>query len=377
MALATLVQFGPGLQFYRGAWNQLRAGSSNMDTLVALGSTTAFVYSVWALFSGTGAHLYFMEAAAIITLVSAGHWAEARVGAKASSALQQLLQLAPATAWRRRADATQEQVPVAHLQTGDVVVLKPGDRVPVDGRVTEGASTVDESMLTGESLPVEKAGGAFLYAGTTNLTGQLVLSVTETGDDTALGHIIEAVQRAQSSRADIQRLGDKVSNVFVPIVVVVALGTALWWGLWPEQARRVHQALGNHLWLTHPPSSALAAAVIGAAAVLIIACPCAMGLATPAAIMAAANVASRRGILIRDGVALEKAGRVTTILFDKTGTLTTGRPEVAATYALNRADSEQSLLTLAAGLAQPSNHPLSQAVARLAAGSISWSHWHE
>src|SRR5262245_55233865 len=301
-ALACVVQFGPGLQFYRGAWNQLRVGSSNMDTLVALGSTTAFVYSVWALLSGTGTHVYFMEAAAIITLVSAGHWIEARVGAKASSALQQLLQLAPASAWRLRPDGTQEQVPVAHLQAGDSVLLKPGDRVPVDGRVVEGASTVDESMLTGESLPVEKAVGASLYAGTANLTGRVVLSVTGTGDDTALGHIIEAVQRAQSSRAEIQRLGDKVSNVFVPIVVLIALGSAFWWGVWPEQARQVHHALGQFLWQTHPPASAAAAAVIGAAAVLIIACPCAMGLATPAAIMAAANVASRRGILIRDGV---------------------------------------------------------------------------
>ncbi|HXJ57494.1 MAG TPA: cation-translocating P-type ATPase, partial [Verrucomicrobiae bacterium] len=376
-ALATVVQFGPGLQFYRGAWNQLRVGSSNMDTLVALGSTTAFVYSVWALFSGIGTHLYFMEAAAIITLVSAGHWIEARVGAKASSALQQLLQLAPASAWRLRSDGTQEQVPVAHLQTDDSVLLKPGDRVPVDGRVIEGASTVDESMLTGESLPAEKAVAASLYAGTANLTGRVILRVTGTGDDTALGHIIEAVQRAQSSRAEIQRLGDKVSSVFVPIVVLIALGTAFWWGAWPEQARQVHHALGQYLWATHPPASAAAAAVIGAAAVLIIACPCAMGLATPAAIMAAANVASRRGILIRDGVALEKAGRVNTILFDKTGTLTTGRPDVAATCLLDATADEASVMAVAASLARPSNHPLSQAVARVASGPMSWDQWQE
>jgi Cu+-exporting ATPase len=384
--LAAVVQFGPGLQFYRGAWNQLRVGSSNMDTLVALGSTTAFVYSVWTLFSGAtpDTHLYFMEAAAIIALISAGHFMEARVGAKASSALHALLQLAPTTARRRAQDGTEAEVPIAQLRAGELVILKPGDRIPVDGRVSEGASTVDESMLTGESLPVEKSPGAELFAGTSNLTGQLVLTVTGTGEDTALAHIIEAVRRAQTSRAEIQRLGDRVSNVFVPVVVLIALGTALWWGLWPTQAHQVNQWLGGYLWAAHPPTSPLAAAVVGAASVLIIACPCAMGLATPAAIMAGANAAARRGILIRDGVALEKAGQVTSLLFDKTGTLTTGRPEVVETKTIvplpttsASTSSELSLLSLAAALARPSNHPLSRAVAQLDATQLQWSQWRE
>ena len=367
-ALAATVQFGPGRHFYRGAWNQLKIGSSNMDTLVALGSTTAFVYSLWALLSGTGGHLYFMEAAAIISLISAGHWMEARVSARASSSLKALMHLAPETASLRSSDGSERQVPVAELQPGDVVVLKPGDRVPTDGEAIEGHSVTDESMLTGESMPVEKAPASKLYAGTVNQTGHLVIRVTSVGEDTALARIVAAVQRAQSSRAAIQRLGDRVSSVFVPLVVLVAAAAALWWGLLPEQAHHASQWLSQYLWTTHPPPTPLAAAAITAAAVLIIACPCAMGLATPAAIMAAANVAARRGILIRDGVALEKAGDVTAIAFDKTGTLTEGRPKVVAsqffTTQLSGLD-ETRVAALAGSLASMSNHPLSKAVSEI------------
>jgi Cu+-exporting ATPase len=393
--LAGIVQIFAGAQFYRGAWNQLKIGSSNMDTLVALGSTTAFGYSVWALFSGYRGDLYFMEAASIITLISVGHWVESRVSVRASDALRQLLNLAPQTARRivirssRHEEAptfdqslltsavTEQEVPVAELQIGDLIALRPGDRVPTDGKVVEGHSTMDEAMLTGESAPVDKAPGSDLYAGTVNLNGRLVTRVTATGEETALAHIIASVQRAQTSRANIQRLGDRVSNVFVPIIVSIALAAALWWGLAPESATRVHGWLGQFLWHTHLPILPLAKPFIIAAAVLIIACPCAMGLATPAAIMAGSNAAARRGILVRDGVALEKAGQITAVIFDKTGTLTFGKPEVAAIGTPSTSSARFDIvavradlvlgapIALAAALARHSTHPISQAIARL------------
>jgi len=421
-ALAGAVQILAGAQFYRGAWRQLIAGNSNMDTLVALGSTTAFGFSTWALLSGHGGHLYFMEAAAIITLISLGHWFEARVSVRASAALKSLLQLTPQTARKLGAPSTasarsqtafnpltfnpkreaqyteavldaplpalETEVPVAALKAGDRIVLRPGDRVPVDGQVVAGNSAVDEAMLTGESAPVDKTSGSELYAGTVNLNGRLVMRVTATGTGTALAHIIAAVQRAQTSRANIQRLGDRVSNVFVPVVVLVALAAGLWWGFAPDAAGQVHAWLGKFLWLAHPPVGAAAGFLI-AAAVLIIACPCAMGLATPAAIMASANAAAARGILIRDGVALEKAGTVTAVVFDKTGTLTVGKPEVAAIGARSsssapftfcrRAELElrASIPGVAAALARHSTHPISQAIAKLSTEEIQLNNWQE
>ena len=411
--LAGVVQVICGAQFYRGAWRQLKIGSSNMDTLVALGSTTAFGYSTWALLTGAGGHLYFMEAAAIITLISVGHWIEARVSEHASSALKSLLQLAPQTARRIGTPASspasstssfdlfsakfapttstqhlETEIPVAELKLNDLVALRPGDRVPVDGVVVEGDSAVDEAMLTGEAKPVDKSADAKLYAGTANLNGRLVMRVTATGDATALAHIIAAVQRAQTSRADIQRLGDRVSNVFVPIVVTVALAAGLWWGFAPASAMAVHSWLATFLWSAHPPAG-IAAGFIIAAAVLIIACPCAMGLATPAAIMASANAAAKRGFLIRDGVALEKAGTITAVVFDKTGTLTVGKPEVAAVGAPVagaahfeaielRADLENGApAALAASLARDSTHPISRAIAKLSPERIRISDWQE
>jgi Cu+-exporting ATPase len=408
--LAGTVQIFAGAKFYRGAWNQLKIGNSNMDTLVALGSTTAFGYSAWALLGGVGGHLYFMEAAAIITLISFGHWLEARVSARASGALKQLLQLAPQTARRvavphggisprhsiemRRltSAATEEkEVPVSELQIGDLVALRPGDRVPVDGVVAEGDSAVDEAMLTGESVPVDKKTGGELYAGTVNLNGRLVMRVTATGESTALAHIIAAVQRAQTSRTDIQRLGDRVSSVFVPVVVAIAVVAALWWGFMPESAGRIHDALAPFLWHVMSPIGPAAGFII-AAAVLIVACPCAMGLATPAAIMASANAAARRGILIRDGVALEKAGKITAVIFDKTGTLTIGKPEVAKVWQsrtgfqpVSNSNSEIKsetgvtpvLRSIAAALARNSTHPISQAIAKIASEEIPISNWQE
>jgi Cu+-exporting ATPase len=403
-ALTGVVQVLAGAQFYSGAWRQLRVGSSNMDTLVALGSTTAFGYSAWALLSGQGGHLYFMEAAAIITLISVGHWFEARVSVRASAALKSLLQLAPRTARRIGAPesdsarwtahskdagsetvapspgATEIEVPVAQLIIGDLIALRPGDHVPVDGLVVEGASAVDEAMLTGESLPVDKSANSELYTGTVNLNGRLVMRVTATGESTALAHIIAAVQRAQTSRANIQRLGDRVSNVFVPLVVLFALAAGLWWGLATDSANQTHTWLGQFLWPAHPPIG-VAAGFIIAAAVLIIACPCAMGLATPAAIMASANAAAARGILIRDGVALEKAGGVTAVVFDKTGTLTRGKPEVAKFLATDdeaeRRSPTRRVASVAAALARHSTHPISQAIARLSSEAIQLSGWQE
>src|SRR5665213_1660767 len=346
-----------------------------MDTLVALGSTTAFGYSAWALLSGAGGHVYFMEAAAIISLISAGHWLEARVSDKAGGALKSLLHLAPQKARRIenpesriQNPASQQfnlktlsfskpeienEVPVSALKINDRIALRPGDRVPVDGVVLEGDSAVDEAMLTGESVPVDKKSGSELFAGTVNLNGRLVMRVTATGESTALAHIIAAVQRAQTSRADIQRLGDRISNVFVPVIIGIALAAGIFWA--------VH-------------SGAEKAFVI-AAGVLIVACPCAMGLATPAAIMAAAKAAARRGILIRDGVALEKAGKITAVIFDKTGTLTLGKPEVAAENEFGIHNSEFKIL--AAALARNSTHPISQAIAKISAEKIELSDWQE
>ncbi|HXE42512.1 MAG TPA: heavy metal translocating P-type ATPase, partial [Candidatus Baltobacteraceae bacterium] len=318
----------------------------------------------------------------IITLISAGHFIEARVSEKASGALKSLMELAPQTARKlsirgtgresapikfdiRRSSfeinpsgstsaASEEiEVPVSQLQIGDRIILRPGDRIPVDGAVVEGESAIDESSLTGESIPVEKKSGGELFAGTVNLNGRLIMRVTATGEETALAHIIAAMQRAQSSRADIQRLGDRVSNVFVPIIVVIAIAAGIFWGI----------------------HSGAEKAFVIAAGVLIIACPCAMGLATPAAIMAGTNAASRKGILIRDGVALEKAGKISSIIFDKTGTLTMGRPEVAAISEFGSQRSDVRIL--AASLAHSSTHPISQMIAKLSAEKIDLKDWKE
>ncbi|HYG23138.1 MAG TPA: cation-translocating P-type ATPase [Verrucomicrobiae bacterium] len=372
--LASLVQVLAGAQFYRGAWNQLKVGRSNMDTLVALGSTTAYAYSTWALVTGRGGHVYFMESAAIITLISLGHWMESRVSLKASGALRQLLNLVPQTARRLEADNSETEVPASMLHVDDRIVLRPGDRVPTDAAVLEGESAVDESMLTGESIPVDKKPESALFAGTVNANGRLVARVTATGDATAVAHIIAAVQRAQTSRAGIQRLGDRVSSVFVPIVVGIAVIAALWWGLAPQSALHAHQAVAPYLWPATIPDGRTAAAFIIAAAVLIIACPCAMGLATPTAIMAGSNAAAQRGILVRDGVALEKAGTVTGVVFDKTGTLTLGKPDVAKVLELR---GDLDVKTFAASLARNSNHPISQALAKIAEGQTLVSRWRE
>ena len=349
------VQVIAGARFYKGAWQQLKIGHSNMDTLVSLGSTAAFGFSVYSLFTGMH-HLYFMEAGAILTLISLGHFLEARASEKAAVAVKSLLNLAPETACRLKADGSQETVSVNDLQIGDFVKISPGDRIPTDGVVENGDSVVDESMLTGESLPVEKTHGTRLYAGTVNLDGALSVQVTAIGSATALARIIQRVEHAQTSRAGIERMADRVSSVFVPVVILIAIGTLLGWGLfgadWP-------------------------AGIIHAVGVLIVACPCAMGLATPAAIMAGTNAAARRGILIRDGVALEKCGNLTDVLFDKTGTLTVGKPMVFRVDVLAGAPGEFESLVLS--LASRSKHPFSRALADYfsEASPVELSDWSE
>jgi Cu+-exporting ATPase len=351
-ALATPVQIFCGWRFYRGAWLQAKSGGSNMDTLVALGSTTAYAFSLYQVLRGAPGHLYFMDAAAIITLISVGHWMEAKVSVHAEQTLKALLRLAPDTA-RQIIDGAEREVAVSALHPDDLVALRPGDHIPTDGEVVEGESAVDESMLTGESAPIEKRKDAKLYAGSVNSDGRIVMRVTALGEQTALAKIIEVVQRAQNSRAKIQKLGDRVSAIFVPIVVLIAIATAIGW------------------FVTSPDARA-EAVLIHAAAVLIIACPCAMGLATPIAIMAGANAAAKHGILIRDGEALEKSGAIDTILFDKTGTLTEGRMTLAAFEA--RADNAK---TLTASVASASRHPLSLALAELSSERLRLELWQE
>jgi len=351
------VQILCGARFYRGAWQQLKIGQSNMDTLVSLGSSAAFLASTYGLFFPSMIrHPYFMEAAAIITLISVGHWLESMASSHAARAVRQLLTLAPTTARRLREDKTEEEVPVATLCPGNQVVLRPGDRIPVDGVVSEGTSAVDESMLTGESIPVEKTPGSLLYTGTANTNGRLVCLVQTTGEETSLAQIISVVEHAQTSRAQIQRLADRVSSVFVPFVIAVAVITLLAWGL------------GWNLWEK---------GFISAVSVLIVACPCAMGLATPAAIMAGTNAGAKRGILIRDGVALEKTGHMTAILFDKTGTLTEGKPQVQEPPSYF--GDQSNILSLVKAMAAPSRHPLSQALAAYAenAASVIVEDWKE
>jgi Cu+-exporting ATPase len=368
--MALPVQVVCGSRFYLGAWNQIKVGTSSMDTLVALGSTTAFGFSLYILLGNGSGHVYFMESAAIITFISVGHWLEAIASSKATASLRALLELAPPQAVLLKQNGMEAVVDATRLRVGDRVLIRAGSRIPADGVVINGASAVDESMLTGEALPVAKQAGAPLYGGTINGTGRLVMRTARTGQETALAQIIQAVQQAQGSRAGIQRLADRVSNIFVPLVVLVAAGTALFWGLAYDMAIGWHSWLLHGLGQAHIPSSPAAAAAVHAASVLIVACPCALGLATPAAIMAAANAASKRGILIRDGIALEKSGRISAVVFDKTGTLTLGRPEVTAIIDLrNKQEHGAALIDIAASLARSSSHPLAVAIVAKAAAS--------
>ncbi len=371
-----------GRRFFQGAWNQLRVGGANMDTLVSLGVTAAMGYSVPALFANLPGHKFFTETVTLLAFVGTGHYLEHRMSVKAGSALRALLGLVPQTATRLELSGNETPVPLADLALEDRIVLRPGDRIPVDALVVDGTSAVDESMLTGESMPVEKSPGQPLFAGTSNRNGRLVASVTATGEGTALSRIADVIRRAQSTRASVQRLADRISAIFVPIVVGIAVAAALWWILAPDSAAAAHALAERWLWHSHLPASKFAAAAVVACAVLVIACPCAMGLATPAALMAGVNNAARRGILVRDAAVLETCGTIDTLLFDKTGTLTLGHPTVVASATFVPSQPEAQPMTaeisdLAAALARRSAHPLSTAIAQVAPGDTPVSDWTE
>ncbi|MEO3432327.1 heavy metal translocating P-type ATPase [Inquilinus sp. CAU 1745] len=341
-ALATPVQFWLGWRFYKAAWKAVRAGTGNMDLLVALGTSAAWGLSVYLLLTahfGTMPHLYFEASAVLITFVLLGKWLEGRAKGQTTAAIRALMGLRPDKASVRR-DGAEIEVPVAQVRVGDVVVVRPGERIPVDGRVVEGASSVDESMLTGEPLPVEKALGHKVTGGSINVDGLLAVETTAVGTETMLSKIVRLVEGAQASKAPIQRTVDQVSAIFVPIVLVVALATfGVWWGVTGD----------------------IEAAIITAVSVLVIACPCALGLATPTAIMVGTGAAARHGILIKDAEALERAHAVTAVAFDKTGTLTEGKPRVTDIVPALGV-GEDDLLRIAATLQSGSEHPLARAV---------------
>jgi len=342
LALATPVQFWLGARFYRAGWKAVRAGAGNMDLLVALGTSAAYALSVWTLLRGgdRAAHLYFESSAVVITLVLLGKWLEGRAKGQAVAAIRALQSLQATHALVRRGGADVE-VALGALRVGDTIVVRPGERVPADGRVLEGSSHVDASLLTGESLPVAVAPGDRVGAGAVNGEGSLLLEASAVGADSMLSRIIRMVEDAQAAKAPIQRLVDRVSAVFVPVVLLISLLTLLGWGL----------ATGD--WQ---------GALLNAVAVQVIACPCALGLATPTGIMVGTGSAARHGILIKDAAALETAHALRVVAFDKTGTLTEGRPQV---LAVEGADPRR-VLALAWAVQQYSEHPLAHAVAAAA-----------
>ncbi len=352
LLLATPVQFWLGWRFYRAGWAAARAGSGNMDLLVALGTSAAYGLSLWQLFEGLASggqgmtHLYFEASAAVITLVLLGKWLEGRAKRQAGDAIRALGRLRPETARVRRADGTETEVPADAVRPGDLLVIRPGERIPADSVVREGRSHADESLLTGESLPVSKEPGAPLVGGAMNGDGLLLAEATASAAEGTLSRIVRLVEGAQAAKAPVQRLVDRVAAVFVPAVIGVAALTFLGWWLGMGDAQ---------------------AGILNAVAVLVIACPCALGLATPTAIMAGTGVAAQAGILIRDAEALEVAHRVGVVAFDKTGTLTEGRPRMVASLPAPETDP-LDLLRFAASVQAGSEHPLARAVLAAAAG---------
>ncbi|WP_372770977.1 heavy metal translocating P-type ATPase [Pseudoalteromonas sp.] len=341
-ALATPIQFYFGARFYRAGWGALKAGAGNMDLLVAIGTSAAYGLSLylWWTFSGEHGqpHLYFESSSAVLSLVLLGKYLELRAKRRTTSALKALENLKPimATVWRNN---IWQSIPVAQVQSGERVTIKPGERVPVDGEVLKGQSQIDEALISGESVPVYKTVSDKVTGGSVNLDGILEVTATSVGAESTLAQIIRLVEHAQGAKAPVQALVDKVSAIFVPIVLVVSLITLLSWGL------------GSGDWTN---------GILNAVAVLVIACPCALGLATPAAIMAGTGTAARFGILVKDARAMERATSIDMVIFDKTGTLTLGKPELSEMYAFN--SSEQDALQLAASLQQYSEHPLAQAI---------------
>ncbi len=346
-ALATPVQFWLGARFYKAGWKALKARTGNMDLLVALGTSAGYGLSVYHLLAGTSSHgaqpLYFEASAVIITLILMGKWLEARAKRQTTEAIRALQALRPATARVRQAHGDVE-LPIGQVRVGDVVLVRPGEQIPVDGELLEGRTHADESMITGESLPVAKNPGDRLTGGAVNGEGNIAITTVAVGAESALARIIRLVEDAQARKAPIQRIVDRVSAVFVPVVIGIALLTLLGWGVFTGDWNQ---------------------AILNAVAVLVIACPCALGLATPTAIMAGTGVAARAGILFKDAEALETARKVTIVAFDKTGTLTQGRPLLAEVVSTDGSASD--LLALAAALQAGSEHPLAKAVLAVAA----------
>lgn len=350
--LTTPVQFWAGKQFLTGAWGAARHGSADMNTLIAVGTLSAYIYSSVVTFfpsffhhSGLKAEIYFDSAAMIIALILLGRLLEARAKGQTSEAIRKLIGLAPKTA-RVIRDKQELDIPVEEVRKGDLIVVRPGEKIPVDGRIKEGHSAVDESMLTGESLPVDKNPGDEVIGATLNKSGSFVFETTRVGEETALAQIIRLVEQAQGSKAPIQRLADQVAGVFVPIVMGIALLTFIIWYFWG-------------------PPPALTFALLNFVAVMIIACPCALGLATPTAIMVGTGKGAENGILIKGGESLESIHKLTTIVFDKTGTLTKGELTVTDIVSLEKIDTTK-VLTLAASVERNSEHPLGEAVVRKA-----------
>ncbi|HUU08641.1 MAG TPA: heavy metal translocating P-type ATPase [Dehalococcoidales bacterium] len=351
-ALATPVQFWAGWRFYRGAWGALKHRTADMNTLIAVGTSAAYFYSMLAvlfprLFTAGGleAHLYFDTSAMIITLILLGRFFEARAKGQTSEAIKKLIGMQPKTALVIR-NGEEAEIPIEDVQVGDLIVVRPGERVPVDGIVRRGHSTIDESMITGESIPVEKKTGDEIIGATINKTGSFRFEATKVGKDTTLARIIRLVEEAQGSKAPIQRLADIIASYFVPTVIGIATVTFI-------------------IWYLVGPAPSLTFALLNFIAVLIIACPCALGLATPTAIMVGTGKGAEYGILIRDAEALERSHQINTVLLDKTGTLTQGEPEVTDIVAATSI-SQEEVLKLAASAERGSEHPLGEAIVRAA-----------
>ena len=344
MALAPPVQFWSGWQFYRGSYHALKSGGANMDVLVALGTSVAYFYSVVAVLQGWH-ELYFESSAIIITLILLGKYLEAVAKGRTSEAIKKLIGLQPKTA-RVIRDGQEVDIPIQEVLVGERILVRPGEKIPVDGKILEGFSTVDESMLTGESIPVEKGPGSEVVGASVNKQGSFTFEATKVGKDTALAQIIRMVEAAQGSKAPIQRLADQVSGVFVPVVVVIAVLTFAGWYL---------------------AGASVTDALIHMTAVLVIACPCALGLATPTAIMVGTGVGAERGILIKGGEHLERAGKVNTIVLDKTGTITKGEPSLTNITVMAPFAETEVLRSVASG-EKKSEHPLGEAIVQEAVG---------
>jgi P-type Cu+ transporter len=342
--LATVVVFFFGWRFHRMAWMQARKMRTNMDTLVSLGSLTAYFFSLWAV----SRHMesYFETSALIITFILLGKYFEARSTSRAGEAMRKLLELGAKKARIIRADGSEQEVNIAEVSVGEIILVKPGEKIPLDGEVVDGNSNVDESMLTGESMPVEKSAGSIVFGATMNQDGILKIKITQTGSQTVLAQIVKVIEEAQAGKAPIQRLADRISGIFVPAVIFFAIVTFLGWYFFSRN---------------------LSLALVDAVSVLVIACPCALGLATPAAIMVGSGRGAKNGILFKSGESFEQARDITMVVFDKTGTLTEGKPEVVSSIMYNVSSIEkEKLFEIAASLAQYSEHPLSKAVTEYA-----------